>query len=56
MQADVVFMSPPWGGPQYLRNQLFDVSRGLGELGSLADVLAAARRIVSSAPPHGKLN
>ena len=25
LQADVVFLSPPWGGPEYLSAELFDM-------------------------------
>jgi trimethylguanosine synthase len=25
LQADVVFLSPPWGGPQYLDADVFDL-------------------------------
>ena len=25
LKADVVFLSPPWGGPQYLSAELFDI-------------------------------
>lgn len=25
LQADVVFLSPPWGGPQYLSADVFDL-------------------------------
>ena len=27
LQADAVFLSPPWGGPQYLDDDLFDLSK-----------------------------
>lgn len=27
LYADAVFLSPPWGGPQYLRQQVFDIDR-----------------------------
>lgn len=25
LQADVVFLSPPWGGPQYLNTDAYDI-------------------------------
>lgn len=27
LQADVVFLSPPWGGPQYLSAEVFDLEK-----------------------------
>ena len=27
LKADVVFLSPPWGGPNYLDAEVFDVER-----------------------------
>ena len=32
LQADVVFLSPPWGGPAYSKCGLFDVSQDIGTL------------------------
>ncbi|KAL0021294.1 hypothetical protein WJX77_000468 [Trebouxia sp. C0004] len=32
LQADMVFLSPPWGGPAYSKSGLFDVSQGIGTL------------------------
>ena len=32
MQADMVFLSPPWGGPAYSKSGLFDVSQEIGSL------------------------
>ena len=29
--ADACFLSPPWGGPDYLKAESFDATRGLGE-------------------------
>jgi len=26
-RVDVVFLSPPWGGPQYLKERFFDLKR-----------------------------
>jgi len=45
MQADAVFMSPPWGGPAYAAaGGGFAVAGDLGGLGAgLAELLAAGR-------------
>lgn len=32
VQADMVFLSPPWGGPAYSKSGLFDVSQEIGSL------------------------
>lgn len=29
LKADVVFLSPPWGGPEYLRNDVYDIECAL---------------------------
>lgn len=29
LKADVVFLSPPWGGPQYLKNETYDLENNL---------------------------
>lgn len=34
--ADVVFLSPPWGGPQYLKDETFDINNILAPLGGTA--------------------
>ncbi|XP_046737633.1 trimethylguanosine synthase isoform X2 [Diprion similis] len=34
--ADVVFLSPPWGGPQYIMEETFDVEKILAPLGGTA--------------------
>jgi len=26
LKADVVFLSPPWGGPSYLKAEVFDIA------------------------------
>lgn len=33
LQADAVFLSPPWGGPAYSKSGLFDVAQSIGSLG-----------------------
>ncbi len=32
VQADIVFLSPPWGGPAYSKSGHFDVSQEIGSL------------------------
>ena len=32
LHADVVFLSPPWGGPKYLEADTFDISTMMGGL------------------------
>lgn len=27
LKADVVFLSPPWGGPEYVKSTEYDISR-----------------------------
>lgn len=29
LQADVVFLSPPWGGPDYMRQEIYDLEECL---------------------------
>ena len=33
LQADRVFLSPPWGGPAYSTSGMFDVTQNIGNLG-----------------------
>lgn len=42
--ADVVFLSPPWGGPGYARDETFDLSNILTPVGG-AGLFNAARKI-----------
>ena len=43
LQADIVFLSPPWGGPAYSKSGLFDVSQSIGGLGqNLGQLLQTA--------------
>lgn len=46
LQADRVFLSPPWGGPAYSKSGLFDVSQ---EIGSLRQNLSQLLQTASSA-------
>lgn len=53
LQADVVFLSPPWGGPVYQKQSVFPVSPRLGPLaGSLADMVVACQRAIGALPPE----
>ena len=45
--ADVVFLSPPWGGPEYQHAAEFDVSTMMGGLDG-AEILRQALRIAPS--------
>ena len=49
LQADVVFLSPPWGGPAYSKCGLFDVSQ---DIGSLQQNLSQLLQTASSALKH----
>lgn len=42
--ADVVFLSPPWGGPQYNSNETFDLNNIMHPIGGLS-LLEVARKI-----------
>ena len=47
LQADVVFLSPPWGGPEYLDKEVFD----LKECGGCVDgyeVFRVARTVTNN--------
>nr|XP_033320978.1 trimethylguanosine synthase-like [Megalopta genalis] len=33
--ADVVFLSPPWGGPEYIKNEIFDLSNIMHPIGGI---------------------
>jgi len=46
--ADIVFLSPPWGGPEYQGREAFDPRSDLGGLDGLA-LLNAARRVARKA-------
>ena len=42
LKADVVFLSPPWGGPQYLGEEIFDIDKMMTPEGFLIFRLAKA--------------
>ena len=43
VQADAVFLSPPWGGPDYLHEDTYDLNHM--PLGPASSLLAEARKI-----------
>lgn len=43
LSGDVVFLSPPWGGPNYLEAETFDIARNMDPDG--VRVFEAARRL-----------
>ncbi|VEN45917.1 unnamed protein product [Callosobruchus maculatus] len=47
LKADVVFLSPPWGGPSYLTQQIYDLETMLQPF-PLSKLLEAARRITDN--------
>ncbi|XP_076247246.1 trimethylguanosine synthase 1 [Calliopsis andreniformis] len=42
--ADVVFLSPPWGGPEYIKNETFDLNNIMPPVGGV-NVFNIARKI-----------
>jgi len=44
LKADVVFLSPPWGGPQYLNKEVFDLQVMDGNLDGL-EIFATALKV-----------
>jgi len=49
IKADVVFLSPPWGGPEYVNQEVFDLKK-MGSLGTIDGlrVFDVARSITES--------
>nr|CAI5848253.1 unnamed protein product [Callosobruchus analis] len=47
LKADVVFLSPPWGGPSYLTQQVYDLETMLQPF-PLSKLLEAARKITEN--------
>jgi trimethylguanosine synthase len=47
LQADVVFLSPPWGGPDYMRNEIYDLEESLQPVPA-SKLLAESRKITNS--------
>lgn len=44
LKADVVFLSPPWGGPQYLKADVYDIEKSLLPLPA-SELMAYSRKI-----------
>lgn len=44
LKADVVFLSPPWGGPRYCKRRVFDIKF----IEDAKDIFKAAQRISTS--------
>lgn len=44
LKADVVFLSPPWGGPSYLREAVYDLETMLQPV-PFSTLIAMARKI-----------
>ncbi|XP_037049141.1 trimethylguanosine synthase isoform X2 [Bradysia coprophila] len=47
LKADVIFLSPPWGGPQYLKNDVYDVETSLAPT-SASNLIEMSRKITSN--------
>lgn len=47
LKADVVFLSPPWGGPDYMRNEIYDLEKSL-QPASASKLMETTRKITSS--------
>ncbi|XP_049299907.1 trimethylguanosine synthase [Anopheles funestus] len=47
MQADVVFLSPPWGGPGYLKEEVYDLEQSLLPVPA-TQLMQAAQRVSKS--------
>ena len=48
LTADVIFLSPPWGGPEYLNQPVFDLDT-MDPQFSVATLRAAARHVAPNA-------
>lgn len=47
LKADVVFLSPPWGGPQYLKEDVYDIEKSLLPLPA-TELMEITRKISSN--------
>lgn len=47
LKADVVFLSPPWGGPDYMRNEIYDLELSL-QPAPASKLMEATRKITTS--------
>ncbi|MXQ93321.1 hypothetical protein E5288_WYG008032 [Bos mutus] len=48
LKADVVFLSPPWGGPDYATAEIFDISTMMSPDGYPLEVLELAQKITNN--------
>ncbi|KAL3870114.1 hypothetical protein ACJMK2_042726 [Sinanodonta woodiana] len=56
LKADVVFLSPPWGGPQYLEAEIFELAKTVSKnIALFVPRNADADQLVSLAGPGGKV-
>lgn len=44
LKADVVFLSPPWGGPKYLKEEVYDIEKSLLPV-SASELMKCTRQI-----------
>lgn len=47
LKGDVVFLSPPWGGPSYLNEQVYDLETMLQPV-PVSELLTAANKITKN--------
>lgn len=47
LKADVVFLSPPWGGPEYLKNDIYDIELAL-QPKPASDLMKITRQITNN--------
>lgn len=47
LKADVVFLSPPWGGPTYLKEEIYDIEKSLLPLPG-SELMAYTRQITQN--------
>lgn len=53
LQADAVFLSPPWGGPAYSQPGTFDVQQGIDSLGQNLSQLVHTASCALKEPASG---
>ncbi|XP_025421482.1 trimethylguanosine synthase-like [Sipha flava] len=52
LKADVVFLSPPWGGPELMNFEEYKLSNVMPENGGIQNILSLARKITSNIALH----
>lgn len=52
LKADVVFLSPPWGGPDQMNHDQYKLSDIMPENGGMENVLRVSREITSNIAIH----